>query len=93
MEKEAFEKLYETYYPKIHGLIKGGICTALIGAFGFFADTVINAWLGFKRPLPVFTPSVWTADTNDGNVKWLLLLGCTFVGIILITVGIIKRKK
>lgn len=80
-------------YPKIHGLIKGGICTVLVGAFVFLADTVINAWLGFERPLPVFTPSVWTADNADDNVKWLFMLGCTFVGVILITVGIIKRRK
>ena len=85
-------------YPKFHGLIKGGICTVIIGAFAFFADTVINAWLGFKHPLPVltpsvFTPSVWTADNADDNVKWLFMLGCSFVGIILIIIGIIKRKK
>ena len=39
MEKEASEKLYEMYYmrvySKIHGLTKGGICTILIGVFGF----------------------------------------------------------
>ena len=85
-------------YPKIHGLIKGGICTVLIGAFPFFADTVINAWLGYERPLPVltqsvFTPSVWTAENADDNVKWLLLLTCTLVGLILIIVGIMRRKK
>ena len=85
-------------YPKIHGLIKGGICTILIGAFVFFADIIINAWLGFEQPLPVltpyvFTPSVWTADNADDNVKWLLMLGCGFVGIILIIFGIIKSRK
>ena len=80
-------------YPKIHGLAKGGICTIIVGVFGFFADTVINAWVGFKLPLPEFNPFVWQPDTIDGNVKWLILLGCTFVGIILIIFGIIKGRK
>ena len=81
-------------YPKIHGLIKGGLCTVLVGLYVFFADTVINNLLGFKQPLPVFTtPFIWTADTVDGNVKWLFMLGCSFVGIILIIVGITNRKK
>ena len=53
----------------------------------------VYAWLGFEHPLPAFTPSVWTYDTRDGNIKWLILLGCTFVGIILFISGIIKRRK
>lgn len=80
-------------YLKIHGLIKGGICTILIGVFGFLADTVINNWLGFKQPLPVFTPFVWTVDTVDGNVKWLILLGCGFVGAVLVALGIVAGRK
>ena len=80
-------------YSKIHGLTKGGICTILIGVFGFFADTVISACLGLKQPLPAFYPFIWQPGTLDGNVKWLFLLSCTFVGIILIIVGIIKRRK
>lgn len=80
-------------YLRINGLSKAGICTMLIGAFSFIANNLINSWLGIKLPMPVFRPFIWKIDTIDGNVKWLLLLGCTFVGIILFISGIIKRRK
>lgn len=80
-------------YPKFNGLIKAGICTVIIGVFSFFANKLINGWLGVDLPLPVFKPFVWNLSTVDGNVKWLLLMGCTVVGIILIITGIIKEGK
>lgn len=79
-------------YPKFNGLIKAGICTVIIGGFSFIADKLINSWLGYEIPLPVFKPFIWNVNTVDGNVKWILLLGGFFVGIILIVSGIIKRK-
>ena len=80
-------------YPRFNGLIKAGICTVLVGAFGFFADNLINAWLGNEFPLPVFNPFIWRPGTVDGNVKWLLLLACAFTGIALFIAGIVKRRK
>lgn len=80
-------------YPRFNGLIKAGICTILVGAFGFFADNLINAWIGNEFPLPVFKPLVWQPGTIDGNVKWLFLLGCIFAGIILFIFGLVKRGK
>lgn len=80
-------------YLKTGGLVKAGICTAIVGVFSFFADNLINRWLGTKLPLPAFRPFIWKLSTIDGNVKWLLLLGGTFVGIILIVSGIIVGRK
>lgn len=81
-------------YSKFNGLVKAGMCTVIIGVFSFFVDTLINRWLGNEWPLPVFRPFVWEAGTIDGNVKWLMLFGCTFAGIILIVSGnIVRRKK
>ena len=80
-------------YPKFNGLIKAGICTLIIGGFSFIADKLINSWLGCEIPMPVFKPFIWNIDTVDGNVKWILLLGGFFVGIILIVSGIIKTKS
>ncbi|MDE5749115.1 MAG: zf-HC2 domain-containing protein [Acetatifactor sp.] len=80
-------------YAKLGGLLKAGICTAIVGVFSFFADCLINKWLGIVKPLPVFRPFVWRASTIDGNVKWLLLLGCSLVGIILIVFGICRSAK
>lgn len=79
-------------YLKINGLTKAGICTAILGIFSFFIDHFINKWLGNLTSLPIFRPFTWKAGTIDGNVKWLLLLSCTLVGIILIVSGINKRK-
>ncbi|MCH5270798.1 MAG: zf-HC2 domain-containing protein [Lachnospiraceae bacterium] len=80
-------------YSRFNGLIKAGICTILIGTFSFFADNLINAWIGIKLPLPTLKLLIWNTGTIDGNVKWLLLLGCTFAGIILFISGISKRRK
>lgn len=80
-------------YVKLGGLFKAGICTALVGVFSFFVNSLINKWLGNEQPLPVFRPFIWKASTIDGNIKWLLLLGCSFAGIILIVSGIIKGAK
>lgn len=80
-------------YLKFNGLIKAGLCTAIIGIFVFFIDNLINSWLGDDLPLPVFRPLTWNIRTIDGNVKWLFLLGGTVAGIILIVLGCFKREK
>lgn len=80
-------------YVKISGLLKAGICTTSIGVFSFYADYFINIWIGEKISFPVFSPFVWKESTIDGNVKWLCLLCCAFVGIILIIFGIAKGGK
>lgn len=82
-------------YTKLDGLLKAGICTVSIGVFGFFADYFMNMCIGNRISLPVFRPYVWRISTIDGNVKWLLLLGCVIAGIILIVSGIVKggRRK
>lgn len=82
-------------YTKLGGLLKAGICTVSIGVFGFFADYFMNMCIGNRISLPVFRPFVWRISTIDGNLKWLLLLGCVIAGIILIVSGIVKggRRK
>ncbi len=80
-------------YAKLSGLLKAGICTIGVGIFSFFADYFMNSWIGNRIQLPVFRPFVWKVSTIDGNVKWLLLLGCTLVGIVLIAFGIVRGGK
>lgn len=80
-------------YTKIEVLVKAGICTSVIGICGFIGDSLINTWLGNQKPLPVFTPFHWNIYTVDGNVKWLILIGCSIAGIILIVSGIMKKIK
>ena len=77
-------------YPKFDSLIKAGICTMIIGIFGFYADNLINRWLDIRLPLPVFRPFIWRADTINGNVKWLLLIACAVAGMILTISGLIR---
>lgn len=80
-------------YTKLGGLLKAGICTVSIGVFGFFADYFMNMCIGNMISLPVFRPFVWRINTIDGNLKWLLLLGCVIAGIVLIVSGIVKGGK
>lgn len=80
-------------YTKLDGLLKAGICTTAFGFFGFFADYFMNMCIGNRISLPVFRPFVWRSSTIDGNVKWLLLLGCILSGVILIASGIVKGGK
>lgn len=80
-------------YVKMRGQLKGGICTVLVGIFGFFADHFINRCIGIEKPLPVFRPFTWRADTINDNVYWLLLLGCILAGVPLIFMGIVKKGK
>lgn len=80
-------------YAKIEALVKAGICTLVIGICSFIGDSLINTWLGNIKPLPVFRPFIWSINTVDGNVKWLILISCSIAGIILIVLGIHKRIK
>ncbi len=80
-------------YTKLHGLLKAGICTMGIGVFSFFADYYINLCIGNRISLPVFKPFVWKSGTVDGNIKWMFLLVCMIVGIILAVQGICKGGK
>ncbi|MDE7225231.1 MAG: zf-HC2 domain-containing protein [Acetatifactor sp.] len=80
-------------YTKLNALLKAGICTMSVGVFSFFADYFMNMWIGGRVSLPAFRPFVWKINTIDGNLKWLLLLGCAVIGIILIASGIIRGGK
>lgn len=80
-------------YAKLSSLLKAGICTIGVGIFSFFADYFMNSWIGNRIPLPVFRPFVWKVSTIDGNVKWLLLLGCILAGGVLIASGIARGGK
>ena len=79
-------------YLRINGLTKAGICTIIVGIFEFITDKLISIWIGIERPMPVFRPLIWNAHTVDGNSKWLLLITCTFVGIVLLIAGIAKSR-
>lgn len=80
-------------YARLGGLLKAGICTVAIGIFSFFANSFIGRWIGTMQPLPVFHPFVWNISTVDGNVKWLILLGCIFAGMALIVLGAARGGK
>ena len=80
-------------YAKCNGFLKAGVCTMLIGVYGFFANYLINRWVGTERSLPAFRPFVWSVDTVDGNIRWLVLIGCCIAGIVLVIRGITVQVK
>jgi len=77
------------YFARCGKLVKAGICAIMIGGIGFSAEAIVNRILGLTPVFPAFLPFRWTADTIDGNVKWLILLTGAAVGIILILIGVI----
>lgn len=80
-------------YAGKNGWVKAGLCTTLCGVFLFFADSLINRLMGLSVHLPTFSPFQWNFSTVDGNVKWLSLIAGVLLGIILITIGLIRRRK
>lgn len=80
-------------YAGKNGWIKAGLCTTLSGVFVFSADYLINRLLGSTVQLPTFSPFLWNFSTVDGNVKWLSMIVGVLLGTILITVGLICRRK
>lgn len=80
-------------YAGKNGWIKAGLCTALCGVFVFSADYLINRLLGSAVRLPTFSPFLWNFSTVDGNVKWLSMIAGVLLGTILITVGLICRRR
>lgn len=73
--------------------IKAGLCTILCGAFVFFADSLICRLMEWSVHLPAFYPFQWNFSTVGGNVKWLSLIAGVLLGMILITIGLINRRK
>lgn len=80
-------------YVNCNGFLKAGICTTLTGVYGFFANYLVNRWIGVEHSLPAFHPLIWNVDTVDGNIRWLALIGCCVVGIALAARGIVGKTK
>lgn len=80
-------------YVNCNGFLKAGICTMLIGVYGFFADYLVNRWIGVERSIPAFHPFVWNVETVDGNIRWLALIGCCAAGIVLMVRGIVGGTR
>lgn len=81
------------HYVKCNGYLKAGICTLLIGVYGFFANYLINRWIGTEQSIPVFRPFDWSVDTVDGNIRWFVLIGCCIAGIVLTVRGIAIKTE
>lgn len=75
------------------GWLKTGLCVSASGVFLFFAEILINSLLGIRSPLPAFSPFVWNDITIDGNVKWSLMLGGLFIGLIFVLISLTGRRK
>ena len=83
-------------YLRLDKLVSAGVSCILTGAYSFLINNVINVVTGGEwLPLPVMNLGVWNPSTLDGNVKWLILLSLTVVGLILGAVGLVRmgRKK
>lgn len=80
-------------YVGKNGWEKAGLGIMLCGVFVFFADALISFLLGVSVQLPTFSPFLWNFGTVDGNVKWLSLIVGVLLGMLLITIGLVLRRK
>ncbi|MGN0468910.1 MAG: zf-HC2 domain-containing protein [Acutalibacteraceae bacterium] len=80
-------------YIKVNHLIRAGITSIIAGAYLFSINNVTNMVLGENLPWPKLNLNLWTVDTVDGNIKWILLLAGILLGLILIFSGIIRQIK
>ncbi|MDE6603855.1 MAG: zf-HC2 domain-containing protein [Lachnospiraceae bacterium] len=80
-------------YAKCNGFLKAGLCTALIGVYSFFANYLVNRWIGTESSIPAFHPFIWRVDTIDGNIRWIVLLVGCITGIVLMVYGISVQEK
>lgn len=72
---------------------RAGMSVISVGVFCFIANKLINGLLGVDEKLPKLNIYEWNEKTLDGNIKWIVLLSCLAIGVILIAVGIVKDRK
>ncbi len=80
-------------YVKLNGYFKAGVFTAVLGAYLFSADPLLNHWLGYDTDWPVMHLTQWNAQAIDGNISWLILLVCGVVGLLLVVMGVVRAIK
>ena len=80
-------------YLPVRKLFRAGICSMLLGFFGFAADMVLDAVSGGAAGWPKLHLFTWNYGTLEDNVKWLILLAGLFIGLLLILIGLLKGKK
>lgn len=73
-------------YSRVSGLAKAGLCTVWTGLYLFSVNTAV----GFLLRSPVALPQI---SDDSGRILWLLLIGSSAVGALLIAVGQFANKK
>ncbi|MCI8465103.1 MAG: hypothetical protein HFI63_04500 [Lachnospiraceae bacterium] len=73
--------------------IRAGIASVMTGGYIFIVDPVIARILGERRSLPGFHLNTWNLVTSDENIKWLILIGSIFAGLICVGIGIVRKRK
>ena len=80
-------------YLPARKLTRTGVCCVLCGGFLFSIENVINYLLGLAPVKYGFYPTVWNAETLDGNIKWTLLLLGVVLGVIFMIIGLCGKEK
>ena len=81
---------------KLHGLIKGGICVIVVGAYLTLTNNVINGIIGGGTHWGFSDVDFlnWTTiSAVNANIWLLILLSTIMIGTILIIAGIIVQKS
>jgi len=88
-------------YFKVNGFIKAGLCLFYSGLFTLFTNSMIDMildgiWYNPLREANLFSADGWNwinYRTVNANINLLILLACFIIGAILISVGLMRKKK
>ncbi len=82
-------------YLKVNSFTKTGIILLLIGIFSTFVNDMIEMILGEFKKLNLLEAdfSHWNAQTNNGNVAWIVLVTTSILGILFIIKGITRKSR
>lgn len=84
-------------YLSISRFIRAGLVSVISGIYLFFINNIIQAFNpGITTDSPLFPElylTVWNDSTINGNVRWLILIGCAAVGAVCIIIGIVRDLK
>lgn len=82
-------------YTKLHALSKAGIVAIIIGLPAVFTNDIIE-WIsgkGYILEIGNANLSSWNESNTDANIKMIIFLAFTIIGILLWVIGSILNKK
>lgn len=85
--------IFSIRYLNKNGFIRAGVAIIWTGLFSAITENLVFMLMGYSVIWHAFHPFTWTSSTIEGNLHWINLLVCAFIGIIFILVGKVRDKS